>query len=418
MNYIKSILIILFSCLFFLPSYGQLKVVADGKVGVGTTAPSQKLDVVGNLQTRGSYHLLGKDAGGSEAAVMVGWERASAGSAAIRFYQEFTGGYGGWGTTFGIDPFGAGGLFHQGGGFLGIVTNNTSSIYFGVNNAEKMRISGTNGFVGINHSSPGFQLEVGGDAAKPGGGVWATASDKQLKKEVKPFKDGLQQVLAINPVTFKYNGQGGLKADGKEYVGVIAQEMQQVAPYTVGNFTHKILQTETKKGSFLPTETVTGEETYLSYDGTAVTYMLVNAIKEQQAQIEANNRKIKELEERLVRIERMLTFDDNTPLNNNTDNVTDITLEGSDLAVLKQNTPNPFNQNTTIEYRLPRKFSTAYIQIMNNQGMVLRRVELPPTEGYGILNVKAKELPAGEYAYSLIIDGKLFETKRMILLND
>ena len=93
----------------------------------------------------------------------------------------------------------------------------------------------------------------------------------------------------------------------------------------------------------------------------------------------------------------MLTFDDNTPLNNNTDNVTDITLEGSDLAVLKQNTPNPFNQNTTIEYRLPRKFSTAYIQIMNNQGMVLRRVELPPTEGYGILNVKAKELPAGEY---------------------
>ena len=398
--------------LFSLTANAQLKVVADGSVRIGTRTPSQKLDVVGNLQTRGSYHLLGKDAGGNEAAVMVGWDRATAGSSAIRFYKDFAGGYGGWGTTFGIDAFGAGGLFHQGAGFLGIVTNNTSTIYFGVNNAEKMRISGTNGNVGINQSSPGFQLEVGGDAAKPGGGVWATASDKRLKKDVKPFTDGLAQVMAINPVTFKYNGQGGLKADGKDYVGVIAQEIQQVAPYTVSSFTHQKLALENKEGSYLPTETVTGEETFLSYDGTAVTYMLVNAIKEQQKLIDERDARINSLEERLNKLEALVSgavINTDKPFSSQ-----NVDLGNSSAALLKQNEPNPFNQTTRIAYTLPAGTQSAYLRIQDGNGRLLKNVKLSDTTT-GEVNLTAGELTPGVYSYSLIIDGKMIDTKKMVL---
>jgi hypothetical protein len=334
-----------------LPTYAQLKVVASGDVGIGTATPTQKLDVVGNMQARGSYFLLGSEAGASEAGVMVGWGRTTAGQATIRFYNTFSG-YSSFATTFGVDPFGAGGLFHNGAGPLGVVTQNTSPLQIGTNGVEKMRINGTDGFVGINTATPGFQLEVNGDAAKPGGGVWSTASDRRLKKDVKPFSDGLDKILAINPVTFKYNGEGGIKADGKDYVGVIAQEIQQVAPYTVSTFTHKKLKFESKEGSFLPMETVVGEESFLSYDGTALTYMLINAIKEQQKMIEEKDVQLKTLESRLDKLEALVR-QTNTSTTTTSHSSQSITLASNNDYLLKQNEPNPFNQTT--RFRRGRK---------------------------------------------------------------
>jgi hypothetical protein len=405
------LLSMVFSVFSILPSYSQLKVVASGNVGIGTSTPAQKLDIAGNLQTRGSYHLLGTEAGTDEAGVLVGWERTAAGIATIRFYNNFSG-YDSWATTFGVDPFGAGGLFHKGAGALGIVTQNTSSVQFGVQNNEKMRINGADGFVGINTATPGFQLEVNGNAGKPGGGVWSTPSDRRLKKDVKPFKDGLQQVLAINPVTFRYNGTGGLKADGKEYVGVIAQEMQQVAPYTINSFTHKKLQTESKDGSFLPTETVVGEETFLSYDGTAVTYMLVNAIKEQQRLIDEKDARINSLEERLSKLEKLvsgISANPDRPFSSQ-----NVDLGNSSGSILMQNEPNPFNQTTRISYNLPTGIQSAYLRIQDINGRLLKNVKLSDATT-GEVKLTAGELAPGTYTYSLIIEGKVVDTKKMVL---
>jgi trimeric autotransporter adhesin len=60
------------------------------------------------------------------------------------------------------------------------------------------------------------------------------------------------------------------------YVGVLAQELQKIAPYMVNTFTKD--KTE-----------------YLSVDNTAMTYMLINAVKEQQQQIETQQKQIDEL---------------------------------------------------------------------------------------------------------------------------
>ena len=203
--------------------------------------------------------------------------------------------------------------------------------------------------------------------------------------------------MEIEPVFFSYKENTGYPSN-TEYVGIIAQDMQKIAPYTIKEV--EINQNPEEERLDLP-------ESMLTYDGTAVTYMLVNAIQEQQTIIE-------DLQTRLEKLERMVVVNGSTINNGNA--VTNVTLEGTDVASLKQNAPNPFSENTVIEYTLPKtNFNSAVIQISNVQGAVMRVVNLPKEAGAGILNIKSKELPAGEYAYSLVIDGRIIDTKKMMI---
>ncbi len=404
-----SLLFSLFCTLAALPSFAQLKVIADGKVGIGTSTPTQALEVNGQVKSTGRFFLLGANAGVNEAGVLAGFQRTTTGAAAIRFYNA-PGNFDSWGTTFGLDATGGGGLFHKGNGNLLIVTQNTNSLDLGVNNVAKVRLQGSNGYVGINTMTPGFQLEVNGTAGKPGGGDWTAASDRRLKKDVKPFRDGLDKILQIEPVFFKYNGEGGLNADGKEYVGVIAQEMQKVAPYTIGTFTHKTIESALEDGNMVPTERVTDEETYLTYDGTAVTYMLVNAIKEQQRLIDEKDSKINELEERLTKLENLVANLGNA----NPINIQSIELSNQNSGFLLQNQPNPFNQATTIRYQLPENAKNSMLRVVDNNGRLLKEVKLS-TDRQGEVLIHASELSAGTYSYSLIVDGRTVETRQMVL---
>jgi hypothetical protein len=134
--------------------------------------------------------------------------------------------------------------------------------------------------VGIGTQAPDQLFSVNGNASKVGGGSWQTFSDRRLKKDIKPFSDGLSTLMKINPVSFKYNGLGGYLANGKDYIGVIAQEVKTVAPYMVETVTKKLNETDAKA------------EDLLMYDSSALVYILVNAVKEQQKQIESLQSKI------------------------------------------------------------------------------------------------------------------------------
>lgn len=148
-------------------------------------------------------------------------------------------------------------------GFLMIGDVNGGNIVFDGNEIIA-RNNGANSTLFLQNS--GGALETGGAAAKPGGGSWTATSDARLKQNVLPYKDGLQQLLKINPVVYQYNQLSGYDTE-KKYIGVLAQQVKEVAPYMVGTF----LKDETE---------------YYSVDNTAMTYMLINAVKEQQQQIE------------------------------------------------------------------------------------------------------------------------------------
>jgi hypothetical protein len=133
-------------------------------------------------------------------------------------------------------------------------------------------------------STTGLAIYAGGVAIKPGGGAWSTFSDARLKKDVKGFNLGLAELKRLRPVTYKYNGLGKTQDDGNEFVGVIAQELEKVLPRMVKSNKEKLRPSDTK-------------ETDIKYvDPSAFTYVLINAVQEQQKIIERQEARIAKLE--------------------------------------------------------------------------------------------------------------------------
>ena len=139
------------------------------------------------------------------------------------------------------------------------------------------------------NNTPAYKLTLNtNSAAKPTSNVWTIASDGRLKKDVKPYKGGLEDILKINPIWFTYNGKAGMPEETG--VGIIAQELQKIAPYMVSTWTYVegSLDEENPRTDGAKTD-------YLAVDNGAMTYMLINAVKEQQQQIEDLKKEIQEL---------------------------------------------------------------------------------------------------------------------------
>ena len=84
------------------------------------------------------------------------------------------------------------------------------------------------------------------------------------------------------------------------------------------------------------------------------------------------------------------------------------------IPMLKQNSPNPFTENTVIEYTLPESIQNANIYIYDMNGKQIEQIALTE-RGESSVTVNGGQLSAGMYLYSLIADGKIIDTKRMIL---
>lgn len=155
-------------------------------------------------------------------------------------------------------------------------TNDHWGIYEEDASASRLIVN-AGGNVGIGTLAPTSLLSVNGTASKPGGGSWAVFSDRRLKKNIQPYQQGLSSILQIRPVTFQYNGTGGISDTETQHVGVIAQEIQEVAPSTV----HTV---------------ETGNAEYLEFDPSSLDFMMINAIQELNEKLEKMQEKIELLE--------------------------------------------------------------------------------------------------------------------------
>ena len=135
----------------------------------------------------------------------------------------------------------------------------------------------------------GYNLKVVGNAGKTDGlALWSLPSDARLKEQIAPYQAGLADLVKIKPVKYHYTKASGMNND-KENIGVLAQDLQEIAPYMVG---------KKKRGD-------TGEE-YLDVNLSPMLFMFVNAFKEIDANNKAKDQKIADLEERLAKIEQLL----------------------------------------------------------------------------------------------------------------
>ena len=91
------------------------------------------------------------------------------------------------------------------------------------------------------------------------------------------------------------------------------------------------------------------------------------------------------------------------------DNVADV-----DMVRMDQNKPNPFSESTVIPLNIPTGTQTASIFIYDMSGKQVQN--LPVSErGETDITVYANDLAAGMYIYTLVVDGKVSVTRRMIV---
>ena len=159
-----------------------------------------------------------------------------------------------------------------------IIGNSDSHIFYSgvdaTNSLELMRIQG-DGNVGIGTNAPTAKLSVNGTANNTTG-AWGVFSDERIKTVTNEFTDGLNVIEQINPVVFTYNANAPF-ANSKEQVGVVAQDLEKIAPYMVSQ------------------QAFAQYKDLREVSNQAYTFLLINAVKEQQAQIEAMKKEMEEL---------------------------------------------------------------------------------------------------------------------------
>ena len=171
-----------------------------------------------------------------------------------------------------------------------------------------------------------------------------------------------------------------IKAENKrKRAGFIAQELEGIFPeavYTLPNGKKAIAYSE-----IIP--------------------LLVEAIKEQQNEID-------ELKQSQTIQTRSLTDD--------ADEQSDVNslMNEKRKAKLYSNIPNPFKEETTISYFVSEAVSSASLHIYNLQGKQMKQVVITE-RGNNSIVLKGYEFVPGMYMYSLIVDGKEVDTKKMIL---
>ena len=88
--------------------------------------------------------------------------------------------------------------------------------------------------------------------------------------------------------------------------------------------------------------------------------------------------------------------------------------ENVTLLSLGQNKPNPFGKTTSIAVCVPENVKTAFLYVYNLNGNKVAQVDIT-ARGASSVTLSASNLSDGMYLYSLIADGKVVETKRMIV---
>lgn len=95
--------------------------------------------------------------------------------------------------------------------------------------------------------------------------------------------------------------------------------------------------------------------------------------------------------------------------------ITDLENNTTDIGfILGQNTPNPFNIRTKITCNISENANSSYVMISDILG---RKIENIPIAQKGQIDIfiDGTNFASGIYVYSLIVDGKLIDTKRMVI---
>ncbi|PID92534.1 MAG: hypothetical protein CSA96_02840 [Bacteroidetes bacterium] len=219
-------------------------------------------------------------------------------------------------------------------------------------------------------------------------------SDSTKKKNIEPISNALEKIQGINGVTYSLKsgdelGETTLKEDLD--IEVTKAETSNIEERSAG-----VLSQEVKKVLPEAVRTLEDGSEVVSYND--IVALLVEAVKEQQEQLDRLNSL---LSKRANKVEAITSVDSGFG-----DKMT--------KASLLQNTPNPFNHITRIQYSIPSMKSSARVNIYDLQGHQVKSYKIVQT-GADEIQIPASELAPGIFIYNLIVDGVEIASHRMVL---
>ncbi len=252
-------------------------------------------------------------------------------------------------------------------------------------------------------------------------GIFYT-SDQQFKTNIDTIANVSNIIQQLNPKTFFFDtvSTPQIKFGSERQYGFIAQEVELILPELVSEHTFPA------QYDSLGNQT-SAAINYKGLNYNAFIAILMKGMQDQQAALDDKDSIISNLNDRLTTLENCLSGIlpllcqlSNASVQENDEttqkqliNELKVILEDNQNIVLEQNAPNPFAEQTVINYFIPEAVQQAEIIFYNLSGKMIQTVNLTE-KGNGKLTVYGNDLSSGTYTYSLIADGKLIATKKMV----
>lgn len=239
-------------------------------------------------------------------------------------------------------------------------------------------------------------------------------SDFKIKKNINKIQSPISTIRLLRGIQFDYRNIEPKSSEFNQFeydkleakpniqrLGLIAQDVEKVLPGIV--------------------KTLNDSSKAIAY--TDIIALLIEGIKEQQNQLDSiritlnlHNNLIISVNEIIKNCnhnccEKQFT---NSAFTNEALNKNMITTLDAELF---ENSPNPFNIDTKISFFIPDDMLTAKLIIHDLQGLELKSIDITQ-KGYGSITIVGSEFNAGIYLYSLLLNNKKIQTKRMILTKE
>lgn len=231
-------------------------------------------------------------------------------------------------------------------------------------------------------------------------------SDELLKTNIQDLTDALTTLEQLQPVSYEYltDQYPQMHLPSGSQFGFIAQQVEQVLPEATA--TINVPAVFDNDGN-----EISPYLEFKAYKPDELIPLAIQGIKELKAMVDEQQQVIEDLQSQLDGCCSGIGMRENDGNNSSNQQVLVLSVAGHNS--IGQSIPNPHKEQCTIPYYIAETTNKAEIVFYDNPGREINRVEIIG-RGAGQVTVFTSQLVTGLYSYSLLADGRLIDTKKMI----